>query len=939
MNATTIDDPPAGRQTAETTDDWHALPPEDVLERLGTDADGLTSAECARRLAVYGANQLERRRRGTALKVLWKQIDEPLIWVLIGAAILAIALGKVDDGLVVAAVVVLNTVVGFIQEFRAGREIEALAEMVPESATALRDGVPTRVPVAELVPGDIVRLAAGDKGPADVRLLQAAALQVDEAALTGESVPVVKSVGAVGADAVLGDRTSIVFGGTLITSGSASGVVVATGAASELGRMSAMLDEVVELDTPLTRGLAKIGKVLTIGVLALSVVMLAVGTVRAAGRGTPLGEALTDSAVFAISLAVGAIPEGLPAIVTIGLAIGVRRMAARRAIVRSLPAIETLGSTTVISSDKTGTLTKNEMTVRRLVTPAGELVVHGVGYAPDGTFTTPMGDPAGPLGERPIGLLRDVILCNDASLSFRDGRWTVDGDPTEGALLVAAAKAGFEPADVRAGAPRIHEVPFDPDLQAMAVVVADDGGARLIVKGAPEVVAAMADGWVDGDPVDPAAYEAQIERLGAEGLRVLGVASRPWSLEDAELTVEDLRGLRLEGLVAMIDPPRQEAIEAVAACHDAGIRVAMITGDHRTTAAAIGRQLGLRGEAVTGVELAAMDDEELERVVVSTDVFARVAPEHKLRLVRALQRRGEVAAMTGDGTNDAPALKQADIGVAMGITGTSVAKGAADVVLVDDNFATIRAAVEEGRRVYDNLVKALAFVLPTNLGLALILTFAVAFFPFDSVTGELLLPVLPTQLLWINLVASVALAVPLAFEVAEPDVMQRPPREPGASPLSRFVIGRTALVAVLMAGGAIALSWWEYRTQLAAGVSHATAIADAQTMAVTTVIAFQVFYLLQSRSLRASVREVGLSSNRVVFVGIAAVIALQLAFIYTPFMQAIFDTAPITAGQLGLAVLVGASVLPVVAAEKLVRTRLSRTSAAREATGPLRGAP
>jgi Ca2+-transporting ATPase len=347
----------------------------------------------------------------------------------------------------------------------------------------------------------------------------------------------------------------------------------------------------------------------------------------------------------------------------------------------------------------------------------------------------------------------------------------------------------------------------------------------------------------------------------------------------------------------------------------------MITGDHGTTATAIGRQLGLRGEAVTGVELAAMDDDELDRVAVSTDVFARVAPEHKLRLVRALQRRGEVAAMTGDGTNDAPALKQADIGVAMGITGTSVAKGAADVVLVDDNFATIRAAVEEGRRVYDNLVKALAFVLPTNLGLALILTFAVAFFPFDAVTGELLLPVLPTQLLWINLVASVALAVPLAFEVAEPDVMRRPPREPGASPLSRFVVGRTALVAVLMAAGAVALSWWEYRTQLSAGVAHGTAIADAQTMAVTTVIAFQIFYVLQSRSLRSSAREVGLFSNRVVFLGIAVIVILQLAFIYAPFMQAIFDTAPITAAQLGLAILVGASVIPVISLEKRIRTR------------------
>ena len=917
MNATSI-------RTTTPPAHWHALPPGEILERLETSPAGLSSAEAERRSLEYGPNTIEGGRRGTAFRILWKQIDEPLIWVLIGAAALAIALGKVDDGIVVAAVVVLNTVVGFVQEFRAGREIEALAEMVPESATAVRDGVASQVTAAKLVPGDVIRLAAGDKGPADVRLLQAAALQVDEATLTGESLPVVKGIPEVDEDAVLGDRTSMVFGGTLVVSGTATGIVVETGARSELGRMSSMLDEVVELDTPLTQGLSKIGKVLTIGVLFLSALMLAVGTIRAVARGTPPGEALADSAVFAISLAVGAIPEGLPAIVTIGLAIGVRRMAARSAIVRSLPAIETLGSTTVICSDKTGTLTKNEMTVRRIVTPDGELVVHGVGYEPEGVFATPEGDPAGPLGDSARLLLRDAIVCNDARLAVRDGRWSVDGDPTEGALLVAAAKAGFDADDVRASTPRMHEIPFDPDLQAMAVVATDGHTPRLIVKGAPEVVAAMSDGWIDGAPLDTVAYEAQIERLAADGLRVLGVASCPWDPDDAELTERHLRGLRLEGLVAMIDPPRNEAIEAVAACHEAGIRVVMITGDHRTTAAAIGRRLGLRGDAVTGAELAEMDDAGLEQVATSTDVFARVAPEHKLRLVRALQRRGEVAAMTGDGTNDAPALKQADIGVAMGVTGTSVAKGAADVVLVDDNFATIRAAVEEGRRVYDNLVKALAFVLPTNLGLALILTFAVAFFPFDSVTGELVLPVLPTQLLWINLVASVALAVPLAFEVAEPDVMRRPPRQPGTSPLSRFVVGRTALVATLMAAGAIALSWWEYRTQLAAGVGHVTAIADAQTMAVTTVIAFQVFYLLQSRSLRGAVRDVGLFSNRVVYLGIAAVVVLQLTFIYAPFMQAIFETAPISPAQLGLAILVGAIVIPVVAVEKRVRGAMGR---------------
>jgi Ca2+-transporting ATPase len=731
----------------------------------------------------------------------------------------------------------------------------------------------------------------------------------------------------VAGDAQLGDRASMVFGGTLVTAGTATGLVVATGAGTELGRMSALLRDVVELETPLTRALGRIGVVITFAVIAIAVAMLVIGTARAAAAGAALDDAVTDAAVFSISLAVGAIPEGLPAIVTVALAIGVRRMANRHAIVRSLPAVETLGSTSVVCTDKTGTLTRNEMVVRA-VNPGGlEVGVEGVGYEPCGRFTrdgASLEEPPAPVR----GLLRDAALCSDATLMQDEaaGTWTITGDPTEGAIVAAASKAGLDVDAERRAVPRLDAVPFDPDLQLMAVLLderADDGaGRRIVVKGAPEAL-------LDRSSVSGPEREevlARVEEMASRGLRVLAVASRASAEAGdglaSELTPDHLTALDLHGLIGMIDPPRDQAVDAVRACRDAGITVKMITGDHVVTAAAIGREIGLDGSerAVTGAELAEMSDEELDRAVDRAAVFARVAPEHKLRLVRALQRRRAVVAMTGDGTNDAPALKQADVGVAMGITGTSVSKEAADLVLTDDDFATIRAAIEEGRRVYDNLIKSLAFVLPTNLALALILMAAVAFFPFDQVTGELLLPIKPSQILWINLVASVALAVPLAFEAPEPDVMRRRPRDPDASPLSRFVITRTALVAVLMAAAAIALSIWEYRAQLAAGISHDVAIADAQTMAVSAVIISQVVYVLLSRSLTGRAPSVW-RSNPAIALGITTIVVLQLAFVYLPAMHTIFDTAPLTPAQLGVAVAVAVVSMSIVAIDKRVRVQ------------------
>ncbi|MFL5358689.1 cation-translocating P-type ATPase [Archangium sp.] len=904
---------------------WHALPPEVALTAIQSSPGGLSDTEARARLERHGPNVLQRVAGEGPLTLLWRQVNNPLIWVLLASAGLAVVLGKVADGLIVLAVVVLNTLIGFVQEFRAGKAIEALTQMVPENATALREGHKVTVPSAQLVPGDVVLLASGDKVPADVRLLAGRNLQVEEAALTGESVPSEKRVEPVEANAGIGDRTSMAFGGTHVTYGTATAVVVATGGATELGRISQLLRETVDLQTPLTKALAVIGRYLTLAILVISAVLLGVGLLR--------GYGVADSLMAALTLAVAAIPEGLPAIVTIALAVGVQYMAARRAIIRKLPAVETLGSTTVICSDKTGTLTRNEMTVQALWTPSGSYSLSGVGYAPQGELRRgeqTLGSPPGDARE----LLVAGALCTDAAVLAKDGTWALTGDPTEGALIVAAEKAGLKVEELRTRHARVDAIPFESEHQFMATLNEDgQGGRKLYLKGAPEVVLRRCD-------VEPGTVLAEVERLASRGMRVLAVASRDLPASHEGLRMEDMSGgFRLLGLEGMIDPPREEAISAVRTCHTAGITVKMITGDHAKTAEAIGAQLGILegGQVVTGAQLAELDEARLRVAATSANVFARVAPEHKLRLVRALQKEGQVVAMTGDGVNDAPALKQANIGVAMGITGTAVSKEAADIILTDDNFASIAAAVEEGRRVYDNLVKSLAFVLPTNLGLALILVVGVAFFPILHIAGERepLLAMLPTQLLWINLVATVALALPLAFEAREPDVMKRAPRHPDAPVLSRFVVMRTLLVAALMCAGATGLFLWEY-THEAARSGHEIAIREAQTMAVTTVIMFQIFYLLNCRSLRDSSLRIGLFSNPFVYLGIGALVLLQLGFIYLPFMQEVFDTAPLTLEALGLCALVGAIVLPVISVEKGLRSRRARREQGAGTRRPLR---
>jgi calcium-translocating P-type ATPase len=901
---------------------WHSIDYHTALRKISSNDSGLNSGEVKKRQLVYGPNQIKRKRKDGALKLLWRQINNPLIWVLIGSSTLATILGKVTDGLVVLSVVIVNTIIGFIQEFKAGKAIEALNDMVPQNATVCREGKNEMVSASDLVPGDIVLLAAGDRVPADMRLISQKNLSVQEAALTGESLPVQKSTDRVEKEAAIGDRLCMVFGGTLVISGTARAVVVTTGMDTEIGKISDMLSEATDLETPLTKKLAVIGKYLTIGIAAITAIILIIGTIRATGEGVLLGIALKDSIIFAIALAVGAIPEGLPAVVTIALAIGVQRMAKRKAIIRKLPAVETLGSTTVICSDKTGTLTRNEMTVNELWTENHSIHLTGVGYNSFGEFLSD-GQKMDKIPVEVKTLLINSVLCNDSNFIANSNESIIVGDPTEIALVVAAAKANIIADEERDRFPRMDVIPFDSELQYMATL---HGASRkqIIIKGAPEVIIKLCSGYISGNALKHQDIITQVNQLGSRGMRVLAVAQKEWQENDkSEFSTDHMReGFQFIGLMGMIDPPRAEVIEAIKSCHDAGIVVKMITGDHSATARSIGMDLGLcaQGKVVTGTELSRMGDPELTRIAQEVNIFARVAPDHKLRLVKALQNLNQVVAMTGDGVNDAPSLKQSNIGIAMGITGTSVSKESADIILADDNFSSINAAVEEGRRVYDNLLKSLAFLLPTNLSLALILIFAILFFPFNPLTQELLLPMLPTQLLWINLVAAIALALPLAFEVKEPNVMKRPPRKPDEPLFSRFVTIRILLVSIMMTAGALLLFNWEYTTALASGIPAAEALPKSQSIAVTFVIMFQIFYLINCRSLKDSVRKIGFFSNKFIFAGIGAILLLQAVLIYTPFMQKIFGTTALDLRDIAVSVIAGFVVFPVIVLEKWIHS-------------------
>ena len=846
---------------------WHSTPGADAIKTLHASPAGLTAAEARERLTRYGPNRLPEAVGRTAVGLLLDQVRTPLMWALLAAGAVALALGEIADGIVVLAVVVLNALIGFAQEYRAGRAIAALAEMVAEPARVRRDGAWLEIPADQVVPGDLLEVGQGDRVAADLRLLKTAALRAHEAALTGESEPVDKGVDAVAAGAALAERTSLLYAGTVVAAGTGQGVTVATGLQTELGRISAMLDGVDPLQTPLTRDLARFGRVITAAIAVAALALAVVAMVR--------GFTLAAAALAGISLAVAAVPEGLPAVVTIALAAGVRRMARRRAIIRHLPAVETLGATTVVASDKTGTLTQNRMRVEALWVASGD--------------------------ERE--LLLAGVLCNDAQPAA-DGAL---GDPTETALLDRAGADGIDIASERAAHPRLDALPFDAVHKLMATLHDAGDGAVLYAKGAPEAILARCE---PGPDIEAAA--AEVDRQAALGRRVLVFAAcdraRP---QQASAQLHDLR---LIGLQAMVDPPRPGVVEAIAACHAAGVRVMMLTGDHPRTAQAIGASIGLGDTpAVTGAQLDELDDDELGRATI----YARVSPEHKLRLVRALQARGEVVAVTGDGVNDAPALRQADIGVAMGRGGTAAAKDAADMVLADDDFSTLRTAIEEGRRVYDNLVKALAFVLPTSVGQALIIAVAVLAFP--AAGGAPVLPVEPVQILWINLIVAVGLALPLAFEAAEPDLMRRPPRDRAAALLDRPLLVRTLAVATTLMAVAIGL----FLLARHEGLS----IAHAQTTAVTGAVLLQAVYLLTCRSLTRPNRDLGRWSNPSIYVGIAVVLALQALFVYAPFTHTVFGSAALGPRELAWAAAAALLILPVTWFEERWRVARARSAA------------
>jgi len=885
-------------------EDWHAMPAEAVLRRLDSVPDGLAPDDAARRLARYGPNALPSPPGTPAFLRFLLQFNNPLILFLLAAAALAATLGHLIDAAVIVGVVTINAIVGFVQEGKAEQALGALRAMLAPNARVVRAGHHATVPVAMLAPGDVVLLEAGDRVPADLRLLRARSLLVDEAILTGESVPSAKTADAVDAGAALGDRQGMAYSGTLVAAGQGSGVVVATGVQTEIGRIGAMLGKVQPLATPLLRQINAFGRRFTLLSIAVAALLFA----YAVGLG---GMDWVAALMVVVAIAVSLVPEGLPAVITITLAIGVQRMAARHAIVRSLPAVETLGATTVICSDKTGTLTRNEMTACRVVTEAASMAVSGAGYSPVGAFDLPDGGAGLPADAR--RLVEAGLLCNDAHLRQGASGWQVDGDPMEGALVALAMKAGLEPDALRAGHPRADEIPFDARHRFMATLHGlASGGAELFVKGAPERVLAMSAAQLDASgarvALDAAYWERQVAAAASCGERVLGFAMRRHAHLPRQLDVDTVDGLVFLGLVGFIDPPRPEALAALAACRSAGIAVKMITGDHGATAAAIAVQLGLAGQPLvaTGQDIDAASDAELRALARRTHVFARTNPVHKLRVVRALQAEGEVVAMTGDGVNDAPSLKQADVGIAMGNKGTEAAKEAARIVLADDNFASIVAAVSEGRTVYDNIRKVIAWTLPTNGGEALAIATAL-------VLG-LTLPMTPPQILWINMILTITLGLVLAFEPAEPGVMERRPRAPQAPLLSPFMLWRVALVSVLFTAGVFAVMAWAGRRGLGAEA--------ARTMVVNVLCVLEIFYLFNVRYLHMrSFTWRGARGTPAVLWAIAAVVAAQLAFTYLPWMQVLFDTRAVAAID-GAAILgIGLAFMAVLELEKTLLRR------------------
>lgn len=889
---------------------WHALTQQEVVGYLKSDAvKGLSEKEARERAARYGPNELARVSKAPAWQLFFKQFRDFMVLVLLAATAVSCFLGEYADAVTIMIIVLLNAILGFIQEYRAERSIEALKRLAAPEARVVRSGRERKIPAAELVPGDIVILEEGDRVPADLRLLKAVNLEIEESALTGESAPVKKQETAMPeGDITLGDIRNMAYLGTVVTRGRGRGIAVNTGMATEMGRIAGMIQEAGQEETPLQRRLAQLGKVLVSFCLFICALVVAVGIIR--------GEEAYQMFLAGVSLAVAAIPEGLPAIVTVALAIGVQRMIRRNAIIRKLPAVETLGCATVICSDKTGTLTQNEMTVREVVLGEDKLIVTGEGCDPKGEFIG-RGDRQ---GRQFILLMKAAALCNNAVLErggvsitglFRDlvrkqpnREWSIMGDPTEGALLVMAAKAGFWREKLEKKEPRVAELPFDSERKRMTVVCRQPSGAlAAYVKGAPDVILDLCTHVFKGGRVVPLSYRDREEilrqnsELAGKALRVLAFACRelPGNTEDfSKKAVE--QQLVFLGMAGMIDPPRPAAVKAVQTCRRAGIKVVMITGDHQLTACAVGRELGIlsRGERIlTGRELDRMSPEQLRKEAGRVSVYARVSPKHKLQIVRALKQAGHVVAMTGDGVNDAPAVKESDIGISMGINGTDVTKEASAMVLADDDFSSIVAAVEEGRGIYDNIRKFIRYLLSCNVGEVLTMFLAV-------LTG-LPLPLTPIQILWMNLATDCLPAMALGVDPYDRDIMMRPPRHPRESVFSHGLAWRIAFSGAAIGLGTLLVFW--------IGLSMGD-VALARTMAFNAIVFFQLFYVFTCRSEFHTILEVGLFSNPYLVWAVLISAVFQLAVNCVPFLQPVFNTVPLNGLQ--WAVILAVSATPAV---------------------------
>lgn len=877
---------------------WHALPGSAIATALGIGLAGLSSGDVSRQTSRFGSNALPPTARRNPLLRFLAQFNNTLIYVLLAGALAAAILDHLIDAAVIVAVVILNAVIGFIQEGKAEQALEAIQQLIAPKASVVRDGVRQTIAVSEIVPGDLVLIEAGDRVPADLRLLHARRLLIDEALLTGESVTAEKHEAVLSEETELADRQNMAFSGTLVAAGQANGIAVATGLQTQIGKISSLIQSVEQNATPLLKQIDDFARRFTWFVLAGGLALFAFAVlVRSYDW--------IDALIAVVALAVGIVPEGLPAVITITLAIGVRRMAMRNAVIRKLPAVETLGATSVICTDKTGTLTRNEMTARRVVTARHTMIANGSGYVPEGHLHI-----AGPGDEteamaNSMPLIRCGLLCNDASLRKVGEEWRVEGDPMEGALFALAIKAAIDPEHERAEWERLDEIPFDAAHRFMATLCrGPDEKPFLFVKGAPEAVLAMTA------PDDLPYWESAITAAGSEGERVLAFGAREMPAGAKRISFDDVSaGVRLLGLVGFIDPPRGEVRDAIAECRSAGIGVKMITGDHAATALAIARQLDLAEDprVLTGLELEKLSDVELEKAVADVSVFARTSPEHKLRIVRALQAQGMIVAMTGDGVNDAPSLKQADVGVAMGIKGTEASKEAASMVLLDDNFASIVSAVREGRTVYDNIRKVISWEIPTNGGetltvvLAILLGFA--------------LPMTATQILWVNLILAATLGLVLAFEPTEPGAMRRRPRERGAPLLSPFLLWRVVLVSLLFA--AITLGIFFYT------LAQGRGLEVARTMVVNMFIVAEIFYLFNVRYLHmTSLTWRGALGTPAVLIAIGVLLVGQAVFTYAPFMNAIFASRPLGFADCALLVAIGAVLMLLLEAEKHIMRRL-----------------